>query len=538
MLLLKKHGDGWRSRWYGRWKEGGRIREVPLCKWKGTPPASGRIGKDEGDRVFEASRVRALEELRQISESKTTEADRAAQAERVYRARYEQRSQRRRKRTLAPVKISGLYEVWLDRPRTKTPTAGRDAVVRRTFDRFADYMKRTAPRVTETGALRKEHVDGFLEEIAAEGVSPRTYNGALSLLRGTLERADPFSEAIPRLKDTPKKPEYTIHRTPFSAEELERVYEAAERDPLIHDLIVTAACTAMRRGDVCRLRFKDVDLKAGFVTVKTSKTGETVEIPIFPRLRAVLEAIPRRGPFVFPEAEKIYRQAPDALDRKLQAVLEDAGFVRPPRKAEVGKYPAASSDEVMEAAEAGMLARNWSGKRQAKGKEILARHLRGETGRQIAEALGTTPGGVSTYLHDLEELTRIAIVTTPLSDEPPPEPSALTVGEIAPDNPRKRRPSLKGWHSFRTTWITLAVAAGVPVELVAKVSGHRTGETLLKYYNRAGREQFQRVLGDNLPRALVGDGGAAKPSLKERLKKMDATNWKKIKAELLKEVAT
>ena len=219
-------------------------------------------------------------------------------------------------------------------------------------------------------------------------------------------------------------------------------------------------------------------------------------------------------------------------------MLADAGFVRPPRKAEVRKYPAASADEVMEAAEAAMLALDWSGKRQAKGKEILARHLRGETGRQIAEALGTTPGGVSTYLHELEELTRLAIVTTPLSDEPPPEPSALTVGEIAPDNPRKRRPSLKGWHSFRTTWITLAVAAGVPVELVAKVSGHRTGETLLKYYNRAGREQFQRVLGDNLPRALVGDGGAAKPSLKERLKKMDATNWKKIKAELLKEVAT
>lgn len=541
MLLLKKHGEGWRSRWYGRWKDSGRIREVPLCKWKGTPPVSGRIGKDEGDRAFEASRQRALDELRAIAEEKRSEADKAAAAERVYRARYEQRSKRSRRRTLAPVRIDELYSVWQSRPRKKKPTTGRDAVVRRTFDKFTDYMRRTAPKITETGALQVEHVDGFLAEIEAEGVSPRTWNGVLSLLRSTLQRADPFSAAIPHLKEKPQKDENTVHRTPFTAEELERVYTASrERDPLIHDLIVTAACTAMRRGDVARLRWSSVDMMAGFVTVKTSKSGGTVDIPIFPPLRSVLESRPRHGPFVFPEAEQIYRRQPDVLDRRLAAVLADAGFVRPPRRAKAGKYPAVAPAEIVEAAEAAMLADGWSAKRTAKGREILVRHLRGETGRQIAAALGATPGGVSTYLHDLEGLTKLAIVTPPISDEPPPERAMLTVGEINPDNPRKRRPSLKGWHSFRTTWTTLALAAGVPLEIVAKVTGHRTVEIVTTNYFRPRREQFRRVLAEKLPRALVGDGSTDNPSarLRRQLAGMTAKNWRTVRDRILKEWRT
>jgi len=52
--------------------------------------------------------------------------------------------------------------------------------------------------------------------------------------------------------------------------------------------IVTGMCTAMRRGDCCLLKWKDVDSKEGFITVKTTKTGETVDSPMFPMLREEL----------------------------------------------------------------------------------------------------------------------------------------------------------------------------------------------------------------------------------------------------------
>ena len=528
MLLLKKHGGGWRSRWYGRFKQGGKTKEVPLCRWKGTPPARGRIGKDDGDRAFEASRQRALAELREVMDGQRSDADQAALVERVHRARYGKRVELTR--------ITDLYTIWIDRPRKRHPTEGHKEVARRTFERFVEYMKRAAPRITETGALRKEHIEGFLKDIEAEGVSARTWNGILSIMRGTMQRADPYAEATRYLRDQPAKDMATVHRTPFTGEELERIFKAAAaRDPLVHDLIVTAACTAMRRGDVCRLRWSSVDLSAGFITVKTAKTGETAEVPVFPPLRTVLESYPRKGVYVFPEAEKLYRQAPDMLNRRLQAVLVDAGFVRPPINKLAGEYPKADPSDIRRIAESAMKKAGWSAKRVAKGRDILEGHLRGRGGRDVAEDLSISRGAVSTYLHELEKLTRLAIVSTPAGEGP--EPSVCTVGEITPDMPRKKRPSLKSWHSFRTTWATLALAAGVPLEIVRRVTGHRTAEVVIENYFRPGREQFRRVLADNLPKALVGEDHAAVTTMKERLSKMDARNWKKIRSELLREMA-
>ncbi len=535
MLLLKKTAGEWRPRWYGRWKMDGKIQEVPLCRWKGTPPASGKIGKDAGDRVFEASRNRALAELREIAEGKKSEADQAALAERVHRARYGRKVKR--------IKIGDLYAVWRDRPRKHPPTAGHEAVARRTFEQFGEYMHRTAPRTTETGALRAEHVRGFLTEIETQGVSSRTWNGILSILRGTVQRADPYCEGTRFLKDQPAKDEATIHRTPFSEVELERVFASAEKnDPLMHGLIVAAACTAMRRGDVCRLRWSSVDLDAGFVVVKTAKTGETVEIPIFPPLRAVLESRSRRGPYVFPEGEKMYRTSPDTLNRRLQAVLADAGFVRPPRSHQgAGEYPEADAEKITTAAAAALESAGWSEKRAAKARDILDRHLQGETGREIAAALGISPGAVSTYLHDLEEMTRLSIVTPP--EKPAPEPSACTLGTITPDTPRKKRPSLKGWHSFRTTWTTMALSAGVPIEIVRRVTGHRTAEIVMENYFRPGRAQFRQVLAANMPKALVGRSepktAQAIPvaGLRKRLEGMTAKNWRKVRDGIMKEMA-
>ena len=54
--------------------------------------------------------------------------------------------------------------------------------------------------------------------------------------------------------------------------------------------------------------------------------------------------------------------------------------------------------------------------------------------------------------------------------------------------------TLKGFHSLRTTWITMALSAGVPMELVRRVTGHSTVEVVLKHYFRPGREAFRNAL--------------------------------------------
>ena len=114
------------------------------------------------------------------------------------------------------------------------------------------------------------------------------------------------------------------------------------------------------------------------------------------------------------------------------------------------------------------------------------------------------------------------------------------LAEIPPEIQRAKRGSLVGWHGFRVTFCTMALANGVPIELVQRITGHRTAEIVLKHYFRPNRKQLRDAIGERMPSALLGERETSKPesSLRDRLKKMDARNWKQIRAELLAEVGT
>ena len=72
--------------------------------------------------------------------------------------------------------------------------------------------------------------------------------------------------------------------------------------------------------------------------------------------------------------------------------------------------------------------------------------------------------------------------------------AAAVRGEIhAPRNGGVRRASVRDFHSFRVTWVTLALTAGVPLELVQRVTGHKTVDVVLKHYFQPGREDRTRV---------------------------------------------
>jgi len=60
------------------------------------------------------------------------------------------------------------------------------------------------------------------------------------------------------------------------------------------------------------------------------------------------------------------------------------------------------------------------------------------------------------------------------------------------------------WHALRVTWVTLALSAGIPMEVARLVTGHKTVEVVLKHYFKPGREHLRAVLGDKLSDVLTG----------------------------------
>ena len=107
-----------------------------------------------------------------------------------------------------------------------------------------------------------------------------------------------------------------------------------------------------------------------------------------------------------------------------------------------------------------------------------------------------------------------------------------------------RQASVRDFHSFRVTWVTLALTAGVPLELVQKVTGHKTTDIVLKHYSQPGREDFRRALQSAMPKLLTnghrpsrrgyGEAGKSpKDEMRAFLERMTAKDLKHSKARLL-----
>jgi len=83
-------------------------------------------------------------------------------------------------------------------------------------------------------------------------------------------------------------------------------------------------------------------------------------------------------------------------------------------------------------------------------------------------------------------------------------------GTVVARDDARHKASVKDFHSLRTTWITMALSAGVPMELVRRVTGHSTVEVVLKHYFRPGREAFRSALETAMPHMLTGGATPAK----------------------------
>ena len=323
---------------------------------------------------------------------------------------------------------------------------------------FVSFIGTHHSVVREMADVQPSMGRAYLAKVEARGVSGKTYNNTLIFLRSCFE-ALKDEAGIPKnpFLGLPTKEEDTVFRKPYSEEDLAVIVKVAKDDPFIYPVVVASLCTAMRRGDCCMLLKTAVDLPARFVKMKTSKTGELVQIPIFPLLQQVLEKLePNDSPYIFPAQAMRYQTNPDNITYRFKKVMRAAGFL-----------------DLDEDATAEEKAQN-----------------RGETQQARTKGL--------------------------------------------------RKASVRDFHSFRVTWVTLALTAGVPLEIVRKVTGHRTAGIVMKHYFQPGREEFRRTLTNKLPLILGGGGGPKALDHQEltlHLKAMKTKTWKHIRDELLARIA-
>ncbi len=85
--------------------------------------------------------------------------------------------------------------------------------------------------------------------------------------------------------------------------QLSKLLEAIEKDdhPQAGNLMKIALFTGMRRGEMFKLKWKDIDFDRGFISIRDPKGGPDQAIPLNDAARKLLKRHPRTGsPYVFP----------------------------------------------------------------------------------------------------------------------------------------------------------------------------------------------------------------------------------------------
>lgn len=396
--------------WYGRYEINGKRHTIDLgVRIAGHPPDSLSL-RDLGDHAFERSRTLAQAKLDNMIE----DARRTQNATHLVQRLYEIKTGE----TLKPILLKDLPEEWYKIPRKRKPSTSYALQGKATLLRFVTFMEERYAKVKELNQLTRTMAQSFLDNEANRGVSPKTWNDTLKLLRAAFKHIAPDGSVNP-FSGIPTREVETIYRIPFTPDELNAILEAAKDDDFIRPILITGICTAMRRGDCCLLKWKDVDLKNEFITVKTAKTGQTVTIPIFPLLLAEISKKEPSEAYVFPKQAEMYLKNPDGITLRVRKILALAGFK--------------DGDQKRDLIENGT--------------------FRGEIHAERKEGL--------------------------------------------------RRASIRDFHSFRVTWVTIALTAGVPLELVQKVTGHKTTDIVFKHYFQPGKEDFRQALQSAMPHLLV-----------------------------------
>lgn len=145
----------------------------------------------------------------------------------------------------------------------------------------------------------------------AEGVTGATINRECALLRHffnlAIEAGYVRNNPIKGVKFY-KEQKCKRRSFVFTEDELQRLVTAAA--PHLRPILIVAAGTGLRKGDILGLRWNQVDFAHNVISLSLQKTSEYLEVPMLPMVRDVLarirsEARTSSYVFVFRAAEKI-----------------------------------------------------------------------------------------------------------------------------------------------------------------------------------------------------------------------------------------
>ncbi len=507
-LKIQMNTDGtFRSTWWGRLSVKGKRRETNLSiPIEGTIPVDSKGNlrlAAKGDDAFEKSRKAAQKAFEKWR--RECQKDPAELQAKAYKARTGE--------DIEGLPLSKLYADWkCNVIRAKTPSPAWDKMVEKWFARFAkfcqDEARKHKKRCETTNDVTPALASAWFSEINAKYTwetvlkMKHTLSKSFTRLQARgLTRVNPFGDM--QLQGGSSGANRKVPRKALSEQELEKLFTCAKEDAELYPLVVAAACTGMRLGDVCNLKWSDVDLQLGLIDCATAKTGARVTIPILGTLSDVLTAnvpVPGDGtppsPYVFPAAQAQYARNKHRIIQAVKPLFARAVFGDNEEAATEVLENGETTRELAEVIDGA----GFTDHKRNRLIDVYKRFKAGERCSDIAADLNVARSQVSMDLREIEQLTGETL--RPMAAKSAARKTRLDLIEKTRQERKvgQRAACIYGWHSFRHTFVVLALKAGVPVEDVRLIVGHGEASTTIdNYYNPS-----KKIAAESLRKGLKG----------------------------------
>ena len=247
------------------------------------------------------------------------------------------------------IPLADAYDLSLKKPRRRQPSERVIEQKRSVWRDFVAFMENQHPEATDLAAVNASHAEEYIALIRATGRFQKTNeysrggktisreysivpsNRTATLFQTTCTEVFRLLARDAGLAENPfdgiaKPPKVEETREAFSREELRLIYD--NLDDFTRPLFTLAICTALREGDICTLRWRDINERELLIRRVMNKTGNMVEIPITPKLLKYLKD-QRTDPdaeYVFPQLAEMYRTNPSGVSYRVKQFLERIGI--------------------------------------------------------------------------------------------------------------------------------------------------------------------------------------------------------------------
>lgn len=238
-----------------------------------------------------------------------------------------------------PIKLVEAFDKSLEKPRAKQPAPQQVALKRMMFSDFTAFMAAKYPAVVDLAEVTKAHAEAYIAHIQTKGrfMPKNTKNNKLS--NTTLRK---YHQAISEVF-TVLAEDAGIERSPFASiakpskqENSREIFTLQELalifnnlDSFTRPLFTLATLTALREGDICMLRWRDVDMANRIIKIRTRKTGATTEIVMSPKVYELFrdqQPVSGDGIYVFPEHADMYTKNRSGVPYRVKKFLNDIGI--------------------------------------------------------------------------------------------------------------------------------------------------------------------------------------------------------------------